>query len=141
MLHICIAKLNYRFVVIGGDGQGRGTPAAVYMKEILEKDFRVPVRWNNGKSLHTFDNARYAQQVLSKEGIKNIYLVTHSWHMRRAQKAFQSQGLGVIPAPTSFTTENQLGTGIYALIPRSQAMELTNRALHEWVGLLRPLFS
>ena len=135
-------KTQLPLVVIGGDGLGRGTPAAVYMKEILEKDFRVPVRWSNGRSRHTFDNARYAQQVLSKEGIKTIYLVTHSWHMSRAQEAFQTQGLSVIPAPTSFATENQLGTGIYALIPRSQAMELTNRALHEWVGLLlHPLFS
>ena len=122
-------------VVIGGDGLGRGTPAAHFMTQILEQEFQVPVRWGNGQSRHTFDNARYTKAVLGKEGIDTIYLVTHAWHMRRAQQAFQAQGLTVIAAPTSFVTENQLGEGLYAFIPRAQALALTNRALHEWVGL------
>ncbi|MFC1749903.1 YdcF family protein [Pseudomonadota bacterium] len=123
-------------LVIGGDGLGRGTPAAHYMKQTLEYDFKATVQWADGQSRHTFDNARYTKEVLDKEGIDTIYLVTHAWHMRRAQQAFQSHGLTVIAAPTSFTTYNQLGKGVYALVPRVQSMELSNRALHEWMGLM-----
>ncbi len=123
-------------VVIGGDGLGRGTPAAQYMRHILEHEFQLPVRWSNGQSRHTFDNARYTKAVLEKENIDTVYLVTHAWHMRRARQAFQAQGLTVIAAPTSFVTENQLGEGVYAFIPRAHALDVTNRALHEWLGLV-----
>lgn len=122
--------------VIGGDGLGRGTPAAQYMEQILRDDFKAEVRWVNGQSRHTFDNARYTREVLAEAGIETAYLVTHAWHMRRAQQAFNAQGLTIIAAPTSFTTYNQLGEGAYAWIPRTQAMELNNRALHEWLGIL-----
>lgn len=128
-------KTNLPLAVIGGDPLGRGVPAAEYMKRILRQEFNTPVLWTNGESMHTFDNARYASEALKRNGIKRIYLVTHAWHMRRARLAFENQGLTVVPAPTAFTTESQLGKNFFALIPRAEAMQLTNLAIHEWIGI------
>ncbi len=128
-------KTKMPVAVIGGDGLGRGTPAAQYMRQVLVNDFKVSVQWAHGESKHTFDNARYTKEVLSAVGINKVYLVTHGWHMRRAQQAFVAQGLDVIAAPVAFATHNQLGEGVFAFVPRVQAMELSNRALHEWIGL------
>ncbi len=121
--------------VIGGDGLGRGTPAAEYMQAILETEFQVPVRWSNGASRHTFDNARYTHAELSESGINQIYLVTHAWHMRRAALAFEATGFEVTPAPTLFVTEGGLDQGLLLLLPRADALVATNWAMHEFIGL------
>ena len=121
--------------VIGGDALGRGSPASLYMKAILENEFKVPVYWQDGRSKHTADNARYAAELLAAHGISHIYLVTHSWHMRRARALFERSGLRVTPAPTAFTTQGPLEQGMLALIPRADAISANNRALHEWIGL------
>ena len=40
--------------------------------------------------------------------MQQIYLVTHAWHMPRAQLAFEHAGFSVIPAPTGYTTRFEL---------------------------------
>jgi len=123
-------------VVLGGDGLGRGTPAAGYMREILEQEFQVPVGWSNGASHHTFDNAHYARQELVDSGISHVYLVTHAWHMRRAAAAFEHAGLRVTPAPTQFATPGEYDLGPLGLVPTADALLATRWALHELIGLM-----
>lgn len=122
--------------VIGGDGLGRGIAAAEYMQQILEQEFQVPVRWVNGASKHTFDNARYSYEALAESGIEQIYLVSHAWHLKRAVLAFEAVGFKVIPAPTVFVMSSGLDQGLLMLLPRAGAMVDTNWAMHELLGLL-----
>ncbi len=123
-------------VVVGGDGLGRGVPAAVYMRQILTEEFGVPVVGGDGRSRHTFDNARYAREVLTELNGDTVLLVTHGWHMRRAQAAFEAEGLTVIPAATAWAHEDQLSAGVYGLIPRPWAMDVSYWALREWLVLV-----
>ncbi len=51
--------------VVGGDGLRTGIAEADLMQAVLTREFRVPVRWNDGRSTNTIDNARFAWEVLS----------------------------------------------------------------------------
>ena len=66
----------------GGDGE------AAAIKNGLERDFDVPVRW-------TEENALFTAETLAREKIKTIILVTHALHMRRAQGIFEDKWLEV----------------------------------------------
>ena len=62
-----------------------------------------------------------------------VGLVTSASHFPRARLAFESAGV-----PTCAVTADvrRLPTGLpWALIPRLSALEKTEDALHEWVGL------
>jgi uncharacterized SAM-binding protein YcdF (DUF218 family) len=45
--------------------------------------------------------------MLKQEGITHNYLVTHFWHMPRAQAVFENYGLNVTPAPLGFYQKDQ----------------------------------
>lgn len=128
-------KTALPLIVVGGDAMGRGIPAAVNMAQILTEEFGVPVTRGDGRSKHTFDNAHYAYEVMQDLNGERILLVTHAWHMRRAQAAFEARGLTVIPAATSFQTDGELSQGLFALIPRPAAMDTSYWTIREWLGL------
>ena len=46
-------------------------------------------------SLDTRDNARFAAALLARRGIGRILLVTCTWHLPRAERAFRASGLEV----------------------------------------------
>jgi uncharacterized SAM-binding protein YcdF (DUF218 family) len=46
-------------------------------------------------SLDTRDNARFAAAMLGRRGIGRVLLVTCTWHLPRAERAFRAAGLDV----------------------------------------------
>jgi uncharacterized SAM-binding protein YcdF (DUF218 family) len=121
-------------LLTGGTVGSAKVSEARLMQLALDEDFQIKNTWIEGKSSNTLENAAFSQKVLSRKGIKKIYLVTHAWHMNRSLIAFQQSGLDVIPAPTGFTTNDYLSYGIFSLLPRSRSLFDTNRALHEYLG-------
>ena len=77
-------------------------PEAVVMAQILDKEFNLPAKWLETQSHTTQENAEFSAKLLKRDGVKTIYLVTHFWHMPRAQRIFEKQGLEVIPVPHGF---------------------------------------
>lgn len=120
-------------LVSGGNPQGGGAEAPL-MKQVLEQEFHVPVRWVEDTSDNTQENARHSHSVLEKAGLTRIYLVTHAWHMPRAIQAFERAGFTVIPAATAFTTRYQ--TDLLTFIPNAAALLESYRFMHEVVGML-----
>lgn len=58
-------------------------------------------------SLDTRDNARFAASLLARRGISRVVLVTCSWHLPRAERAFRAagfevEGVGVEPPEATF---------------------------------------
>ncbi len=121
-------------LVTGGTPLGSNISEAVQMKTALEQDFQIPVRWTEGESNNSFENAGNSFQLLQKSGIKKIYLVTHAWHIRRASAAFQRAGFEVIEAPTAFTTRYQ--TTLLTFIPNVEALYNSKLFFHELIGLV-----
>lgn len=90
-------------LVSGGLPGGLGTRSeAEIMREILEDEFHVPVRWVESVSEDTWQNAEYSAALLKAAGIARVYLVTHGGHMPRAEQAFTEQGIEPVPMPTGF---------------------------------------
>ena len=122
-------------VLVSGGVIGTGQPPlATLMAHSLESDFAVPVRWQEDASRDTWENARDSTAILRAAGIRSVFLVTHSWHMRRALIAFRRFGLQAMPAPVPFSPSVPLDLG--AFIPRATAWSASYYVLHEWIGCL-----
>ncbi len=132
------AKLQREFhlpiLVTGGNPLGNHTSEAQQMRNVLEQDFQVPVRWIEGNSDNTFENARYSYQTLRNAGVEKIYLVTHAWHMPRAADVFRRAGFEVIEAPTAFSTRYRID--LLAFAPSAETLRDSKIFAHEMIGLL-----
>jgi len=100
--------------------------------------------WLQTESRNTYEDALFCARLLKTKGIQRILLVTSAWHMPRAVKLFQAQGLEVIPLSTDFTVTEagwrQLKQGdfrsqILALLPSVDNLSLTTRIMKEYIGM------
>lgn len=121
-------------LVTGGAPEGTQRTEGGLMKQILEREFAVPVHWAEERSVNTFENAMFSREILEAEGIDKIYLVTHAYHMPRAVLAFEKAGFEVVPAPTRFHPDEPLTW--LDILPSAYAIANTRATLHEWLGRL-----
>jgi uncharacterized SAM-binding protein YcdF (DUF218 family) len=120
-------------LVTGGKPDGGDMSEAETMRRVLDNEFNVPVRWIEGASNNTRENARYSAELLGRDGIAHVLLVTHAWHMPRAMGSFVAAGITVSPAPTLFHQEPQTPLDY---LPRPEGLHSSRYAMHEWIGLL-----
>jgi uncharacterized SAM-binding protein YcdF (DUF218 family) len=123
-------------LVTGGTVLNPGTPEALLMRDALERDFHVPVRWTESASRDTRENAAYSAQILKQSGVRRVVLVTHAAHMRRAQAEFAAAGIAVVPAPTGFLHSPAAGGTMLSEFPNAGASYAGWYAVHEWIGNL-----
>lgn len=116
----------------GGIPRRGHPPMAKLMREALEREFGVEVKWLEERSANTRENARYTADLLLPLGIARILLVTHAWHLPRAAAEFRAAGFEVIPAPTGFRIRPALE--VSSFLPSARAFRESCWALHEWVG-------
>ncbi len=95
-----VARLTGLPVLVSGGSVIGGEPEAKLMAASLAREFAVPVRWVEGDSRTTHENAVLSAVALKREGIDRVVLVTHDFHTRRAIAEFEAQGMSVIAAPT-----------------------------------------
>ncbi len=119
--------------VTGGAPMG-GRAEAESMREVLETDFRVAVRWVETASRDTSENAAFLAPQLGRAGVTRIVLVTHASHMRRARAAFEKHGLTVTPAATGYAPPFR--SDVLHWLPNASALKSSQIALHEWLGIL-----
>lgn len=88
-------KLNAPLMFSGGSGheQPDGPAEADIAARIAARDYGRPLRWTENLSRDTRGNAAASLGLLKGEGITTVVLVTHGWHMRRAQRAFEDAAL------------------------------------------------
>ena len=95
-----VAKNTGLPVLVAGGSVLGGETEAKLMREALENEFGIKVRWSEDKSRNTRENAAFSAAILAKENIRHVVLVTHSFDMPRAKTEFAKSGLPVIAAPT-----------------------------------------
>jgi len=120
-------------LVTGGAPLGNAFTEAELMGQVLDTEFRVPVRWLEKASRNTLENARLSYALLAPQGIKRITLVTHAWHMSRARLAFERSGFEVIAAPTGYTTRYR--TTVLAFLPSASSLSDSSWFFHEVIGI------
>jgi uncharacterized SAM-binding protein YcdF (DUF218 family) len=103
------------------------------MKAVLENEFAIPVKWTEDASANTLQNARASFSLLRAQGVSRIYLVTHAWHMPRAQRVFSEAGFTVVAAPTAYAT--QFKFTLLDCLPQATALRNSSVFFREVIGL------
>ena len=121
-------------LVSGGKPEGGQYSEAAQMQAVLVNEFNVPVTWEETASTTTYESAKFSRAMLKPAGVDHIYLVTHAWHMRRAELAFKAAGFGVIAAPTGFASLPSDPLELY--LPGPQGLFASYVFTHEIYGWL-----
>jgi uncharacterized SAM-binding protein YcdF (DUF218 family) len=116
--------------------RGKGWDVSDVMRHVLETE-GVPVSmiWTENQSANTKENAARSAVLLRAKGVRRIALVTEAIHMPRAVRAFEREGLDVVPAPCASRAERFQRTWQEYAIPRPENMVVNQQTLHEWLGL------
>jgi uncharacterized SAM-binding protein YcdF (DUF218 family) len=144
--YIGLARLRYAarlqhetglpILVSGGTltGESVDDSFGAAMASALREDFRTPVKWVEGQSENTAENALYSAKMLKLDGVQRVLLVTDAMHMPRAQLAFAQAGLETVAAPTMFFSLQQLK--LESFLPSTEGLRRSHYALYEWLGLI-----
>ncbi len=126
----------------GGAGWGadRGASEAAIAGRTAEVELGYKIRWQEGESRDTRENASRTVALLREQGVRHIVLVTHAYHMPRAGRAFrESIAAGGVPivltlAPMGVGPAGPIQASDW--LPATGAAEQTRLLLHEWLGRL-----
>ena len=124
---------------VGHAQTGSVSEAAVAARMAL-RDHRLTLQWLETDSRDTRENARFSLRQLRAEGITDLLLVTHGYHMRRALRTFEQEaariGLSarIVAAPMGLGINEM--TPLQRWLPSLDGHERVRRALHEGLGLL-----
>lgn len=120
-------------MVTGGDPRGEGVKEGEVMKDVLQKEFYLPVALVENEGRTTYESAVFVSRLLgSAKG--PVYLVTDALHMRRAVRAFERQGVMVIPAATLYGST--FSFSISDLLPSAVSMRAFSHAQRELIGYI-----
>jgi uncharacterized SAM-binding protein YcdF (DUF218 family) len=107
---------------------------AALMRDALENEFGVKVRWVEDRSRNTRENATFSAALLDREGIKRVVLVLHSFDVPRARVEFAQAGIDTIPAPTGMPSGEIEWPGDY--LPGIAGLATSYYACYELAALL-----
>jgi uncharacterized SAM-binding protein YcdF (DUF218 family) len=110
----------------------KDNPEGEIMAKVLEIELGVKTHFIENQSNTTQENAKFSAKILKENQINSIYLVTNDWHLPRAIKIFEKQGLNVIPVPTGYQYQEKMTPLDY--LPSMEGLELTRRCWHEIMG-------
>ena len=102
------------------------------MRATLARSFGVEVRWADGESRDTYQNAQFSARLLNAEHVTRIVLVTSASHEWRAVQEFRSTGLEVVPAPAGGWSAPHRDAQFY--LPGSVGLQRSTEALYELLG-------
>ncbi len=122
-------------LVSGGSALKSGKTDAERMTRMLERDFNVPVAWQENRAINTIENAALSSKILKAAGVDEVLLVTDGWHMSRAKKLFERQGIRVVPAASGITWDVELT--FLDFMPSAEGLGSSRLFFHEAFGLIQ----
>jgi uncharacterized SAM-binding protein YcdF (DUF218 family) len=125
----------------GGVGREQvdGPAEAEVAARISDRDYGRRLRWQEKLSRDTRENAAASLPMLASDGITDIIVVTHGWHMPRAERAFsdvarrQPNPPRIIPAPVGLARRTE--SDVLRWLPTSEGMAQVRNVLREALGL------
>ena len=121
-----------------GFGAAPGPTEAEVAARMAEREFNRPLRWQESESRDTRENALKTVALLRPQGIEQIVLVTHGYHMPRSVRNFERAAEGsrirIVAAPMGLASGGRLDASDW--VPSIVGFEATWIALHEWLGRL-----
>jgi uncharacterized SAM-binding protein YcdF (DUF218 family) len=128
-----VAKATALPVLVSGGSTYGGATEASLMRDALEKELGVPVRWAEDQSRTTYENAQFSARMLKAAGVARIVLVVHGADVPRAKAEFEEAGIAVIAAPTGLPPARLSGPLDY--LPSVSGLEASWHALYEMAAL------
>ena len=101
-----LARATHLPVLVAGGAVNGTTAEARVMRDCLQDEFGVPVRWVEDASRNTHENAVDTAAILLPAKVRTVVLVAHSIDMPRARAEFEQAGLTVIPAPLALPSRH-----------------------------------
>lgn len=118
---------------VGWSSVGTDTaPEADVARSVLHDEYGLELRWADGRSRDTAENASRMAMEMRGDRIQRIALVTHATHMPRAQAAYEKAGFQVTPAPMGFPSPRE--RELLEWLPSLHGLELSRQVLREWLG-------
>ncbi len=126
----------------GGTGWAQtDRPAeATVAARVASRDYGRNLRWVEAESQDTRGNARMGLPMLQADGITQVLLVSHGWHMRRAVRAFEQEAqrlnlaVRVVPAPMGLVADRNLSV-LQRWLPSAAGNQRVRQTLREWIAL------
>lgn len=119
----------------GGLHFGEPPSEALIMADTLKRDYDLDVRWQEGESRTTWENAQYTAKLLQPQGIRRVLLVTQAAHMSRSRWCFERAGFEVVAAPMGYLGVAN-GRPLGGWLPESKAVWQSGMLLNEAIGLV-----
>ena len=116
-----------------------GASEAEVAADIAARDFLRPLKWTESRSRDTRESAQFTIGALRDQGVKQLVLVTHGWHMARAQRAYQDAtayqavNLEIVAAPMGLA--QRVERPALRWVPSSEGFMLVRAVLREKFGL------
>ncbi|RMG36581.1 MAG: YdcF family protein [Gammaproteobacteria bacterium] len=124
-------------IVSGGSPAHQSPPIGRLMARVLQDELQAPVAGVEDQSLNTRENAAFTARLLHRRQLNRILLVSSAWHLPRAVREFERQGIEVIPAPTAFETRrHEQGLMAEDFLPGARSLMRSYLAIHEYLGRL-----
>lgn len=121
-------------LITAGPNDGENPTEAEVMRDLL-------VRWGiessrivvEGASANTRENALFSKPLIEERGYSSLLLVTSAFHMPRAEACFRAVGIEVDTLPVDYR-ETHTASIPTNVLPRAGNLDLSTRALREWLG-------
>jgi uncharacterized SAM-binding protein YcdF (DUF218 family) len=123
-----------------GHAQQLGPSEAEIATRIAAGEFRLPLRWAEGRSRDTTENAVLMAPMLHDAGVRRVVLVTHDYHQPRALRAFRGAAARIgwsvefVAAPVGLHAPGPWEVSDF--LPGGGAFLDSWLVLHEALGLL-----
>lgn len=129
----CIAASKVcTLITTGGDPQKQGiSEADMFAKVMMGMGVPKSDILTETASNTTIENANLTTLILKENRYDGVFLVTSSFHMKRAIKLFQRQGIEVYPLPAADLAVGQ------SWVPSGMNIVATDAAIHELLALAR----
>ena len=130
---------RYRLpVAVAGGSPYGGRSEGDLMRETLEREFGVPVKWVEAASRNTHENATGLRDLLQPRGVKRLLVVVHGVDSRRARRELTAAGFEVVLAPT-VVPDPGIET-VWDVVPSMSALGGSYLALYEMLGNAKATF-
>jgi len=120
---------------IGWGARNLSISEASAAKSSAQETYKLPLRWAEGQSRDTHENAQLSMAMLRADGIQTVVLVTHDLHMPRAMRAFSQANpsqMRLVAAPVGYRRDGPFDWQDWS--PTEEGLPRVRYAIYEWLG-------
>ena len=137
------ANKSNRLIFTGGINplyQGLPPEGNIYIKEAISLGIPKKDLFTTYSVTNTLQEAKAVKKILNNEissTRKEIILVTSAFHMKRAKKVFEREGIVVLPYPVDFKSSKSLSSSLrnpLKWVPSSASLNRNSSAIREIIG-------